>query len=113
MANPTDQPAPHQTIDDLIVEAVTAPRSFPRRERCAELDHALRVAIGDRYLVVQERLKEQAEYTRGWWRIRNVLDDVDGALAGDLGSGLMSAALHVAELARQTRALVDLARESS
>lgn len=104
MTNPTDQPAPHQTLDALIAEAFGAARTYPARERIEEINRLLRAVIGDLHLAAREARAGCEEYSRDWWRLRNVLLDTDYVLAEDLGDGL-SAAIHVAALARQAQAL--------
>ena len=105
VTNPTDQSPPRQSLDALISEAFGAARTYPTRDRCEEIERRLRAEIGDLHLAAREALAGSEEYSRDWWRFHNALADTDHALTGDLGDGLLSAALHVAELARQVQAL--------
>jgi hypothetical protein len=108
MSKPTDRAAPIQPLDILIAEALDATQMLPRPEHCEILNRQLRAAIGDLYLAAQQQLPEHAERSRGWYRIQNMLDATNDVLAGDLGSGLLSAALHLAALGRQAQALDSL-----
>ncbi|MGW5173080.1 DUF6415 family natural product biosynthesis protein [Streptomyces sp. NPDC004082] len=107
MQQPTDPAPPRQTLDDLIGEAVSARQDLPPHERCVELNQRLRAEIGDLILAVQEAAGAAPLHSRDWHRLHNVLDDTTAVLAGSLGSGYMSAALHVGALARQAEALRD------
>jgi hypothetical protein len=104
MTQPTDQPAPHQTLDALISEAFGATRDRPPPERCEELNRQLRAEIGHLHLAAREAQAGEEEYSRDWWRLRNVLLDTDYVLAEELKTGL-SAAIHLGALARQAQAL--------
>ncbi|UPZ27585.1 DUF6415 family natural product biosynthesis protein [Streptomyces sp. LRE541] len=105
MTQTTDQHTDRQTLDALIEEAVGARQMLPPYERCVELNRLLRAAIGDLYLAAQERLGQLPEHRRDWHRVRNALADTDAVLADNLGSGLLSAAIHLGDLARQARTL--------
>ncbi|MER6350707.1 DUF6415 family natural product biosynthesis protein [Streptomyces sp. NPDC001634] len=108
MNHPTEPAAPHQTpgaLDRLISEAFGATRVLPPHDRCVELRSQLRAAIEALHLDAREARTGTVEYSRDWWRLTNAITDADHALAEDLGSGLLSAALHVAELARRAQAL--------
>ena len=104
MNNPTEPAAPYQPLDALIEEAFSAARTYPARERIEEINRLLRAEIGDLHLAAREARAGCEEYSRDWWRLRNVLRDTDYVLAEDLGEGL-SAAIHVGALARQVQAL--------
>lgn len=108
MTNPTDRAPARQTLDALIAEAHGARQVLPRRERCEEIARQLRAAIGDLRLAAMERAGRLEERSREWYRVQTVLDDTDDALRGRLGDGLLSAAIHVADLARQAAALRDV-----
>lgn len=105
MTHPTDNAAPEQPLDALLDEAFDATRVLPPHPRCMELNQQLRAAIGDLYLAAQEARAGTVEHSRDWWRLTNALTDTEYVLAEDLGAGLLSAALHVAALARQALAL--------
>ena len=105
MTHPTDHPAPEQPLDALLDEAFDATRVLPPHPRCMELNQQLRDAIDDLYLKAKEARAGAVPRSRDWWRMENVLVDTDYVLAEDLGAGLLSAALHVAALARAAMAL--------
>jgi hypothetical protein len=105
MAQPTDQPATDQTLDSLIGEAFGAKRMLPPYERCLHLDQALRAAIDELLPEVDERAGRAVERSREWYALRNLLDDVRETLAGDLGHGLLSAAIQVDRLAQACQRL--------
>lgn len=109
MTNPTDQSPPHQTLDALIDEAHGARQVLPRRERCEEIARQLRAAIGDLRLAAMDHAKTLEPGSRDWYRVQVALDAADDALRGRLGDGLLSAAIHVGELARQATALRQVA----
>lgn len=109
MTNPTDRAPAHQTLDALIAEAHAARQVLPRRERCEEIARQLRAAIGDLRLAAMERAGRLEPRSRDWYQVQGVLDRTDNVLRGRLGDGLLSAAIHVGELARQATALRDLA----
>lgn len=105
MGKPTDPAAPHQTLDSLIDEGFAATGVLPPHERCVELNRALRAAIGDLCLQAREEAKQHDERSRDWYRLHNLVRDADVVLKSNLGTGLLSAAIHVSALARQARAL--------
>ena len=105
MQQPTDRNPIHQTLDQLIGEGFAAPGVLPTHERCVELNRYLRAAIGDLSLQAREEAKRHDEGSRDWNRLHNLVRDADVVLASDLGTGLLSAAIHVSALARQARAL--------
>lgn len=105
VTHPTDHPAPEQPLDALLDEAFDATRILPPYGRCMELNRQLRAAIGDLYLAAQAARATAVPRSRDWWRMENVLVDTERVLAEDVGAGLLSAALHVAALARQAMAL--------
>jgi hypothetical protein len=104
VSKPTEQPAPHQTLDALIEEAFRTPRVGAPHERYIELDELLRDAVEDLVAVAKKTQAGCERYSRDWWRLRNVLLDTGYELAKPLGEGL-AAALHVSALARQVQAL--------
>lgn len=105
MQQPTDRNPTHQTLNDLIDEGFAAPGVLPTHERCVELNRYLRAAIGDLSLQAREEAAQHDERSRDWYRLHNLVRDADIVLASDLGTGLLSAAIHVSALARQARAL--------
>jgi hypothetical protein len=104
VTQPTDQPAAHQTLDALIEEAFGAARTYPPRARVEEINRLLRARLGDLHLAAREAQAGCEEYSRDWWRLRNVLLDTDYVTEQELGEGL-SAAIHLGALARQVQAL--------
>jgi hypothetical protein len=105
MAKPTDQPPTQQSLAGLIDEALGARQMLPPYERCMELNRALRAAIGDLYLAVQEQARQAPAHSRDWHRLHGLLTDVDDTLTRDLGAGLLSAAIQLGALARHCRNL--------
>jgi hypothetical protein len=102
---PTDQPAPDQTLDALIDEAIGARQMLPRRERCEELDHALRDRVAQLLPSVEARASAAVERTREWYRLRAIVGEAQETLDAGLGHGLLSAAIQVGRLAEQCQAL--------
>jgi hypothetical protein len=105
MKQPTDQPATDQTLASLIDEAIGARQMLPRRERCEELDRALRDRVAQLLPSVEERAGAAVERTREWYRLRAIVDDSREILNAGLGHGLLSAAIQVGRLAEQCQAL--------
>ena len=105
MGHPTDPATTQPTLQDLIDEAFAATGVLPPHGRCVELNRALRAAIGDLSLQAREEAKQHDERSRDWYRLHNLVRDADIVLKSDLGTGLLSAAIHVSALARQARAL--------
>lgn len=103
--HPTDQPAPHQTLDALITEAFAATRVLPTIRRCEELDRELRAQIERLVPIVQAQADHINRGEPDWYSRQRLLDNTTDALAEDLGSGLMSAAMHVQALARHCAGL--------
>lgn len=105
MGHPTDPSTTQPTLNDLIDEGFAAPGVLPTHERCVELNRYLRAAIGDLSLQAREEAGQYDERSRDWYRLHNLVRDADIVLASNLGTGLLSAAIHVSALARQARAL--------
>jgi hypothetical protein len=105
MQQPTDRNPIQQTLNQLIDEGFAATGVLPAYERCVELNRYLRAAIGDLSLRAREEAKQHDERSRDWYRLHNLVRDADIVLKSDLGTGLLSAAIHVSALARQARAL--------
>jgi hypothetical protein len=107
MHHPTDQPARDQTLDALIDEALGACQMLPPYDRCLELDRQLRAAIGELVPAVQAQVGQLTAFSRDWHRLDGILEDTRDVLSDGLGSGLLSAAIQLAALGRQARALTD------
>lgn len=107
MQQPTDRNPTQQTLNDLIDEGLAATGVLPAHERCVELNRYLRAAIGDLSLQAREEAGQYDEGSRDWYRLHNLVRDADIVLKSGLGTGLLSAAIHVSALARQARALSD------
>ncbi|MFD6552789.1 DUF6415 family natural product biosynthesis protein [Streptomyces sp. NPDC058398] len=105
MPQPTDQPATDQTLTSLIDEAIGARQMLPRRERCEELDRALRDRVAQLLPSVEVRADAAVERTREWYRLRAIVGEARETLDAGLGHGLLSAAIQVGRLAEQCQAL--------
>lgn len=114
MSKSTDRTAPDQTLDELIAEAVAANATpiLPPFEECQRLHDSLRPAIGELAAQVRRRQDYLARGTTGWQACERGLLQAQGALIGDLGTGLRSAALHVATLGEAARVLDACIRET-
>ena len=100
----------HNTADDLDVQALideglAATGILPTYERLVELDTQLRTAIAEAAPQAQAAADRLNRGTREWYSLQSAIDDAHRVLEGDLGAGLRSAAVHVAELARCCHAL--------
>ncbi|MFR9796861.1 DUF6415 family natural product biosynthesis protein [Streptomyces sp. MS06] len=109
MRQPTDQPAAHQPLDDLIDEGLAAAGMLPTRERCEELNERLRAELHRLMPLVQRRTDRLDRGSTDWYARQTLLDQTRTLLEDDLGPGLRSAAFHVHDLARACRALADWA----
>lgn len=113
MAHPTEQSAPahRRELDDLIAEAEAAAGMLPTIDDCrrlaAELPHAIGILAAD----VRRRQDRLPLNSAAWRACEAALLDAQGALTGDLGRGLRSAALHVATLGQAAHALADCIRD--
>ncbi|MEU3613560.1 DUF6415 family natural product biosynthesis protein [Streptomyces sp. NPDC006872] len=108
MAHHTERSAaPHQRYESLIDEAEHATGILPTIDDCRRLTDGLRDAIRD--LADQVRRKQDRLPADGidWSICEQALLGAQGALCGDLGLGLRSAALHVATLGAAARRLVE------
>lgn len=108
MGKPTDRSAPSYTpelVDELTRRAEIATGILPTIDECRRLHDTLRTAIGQ----LAERVRRQQDYlardTAAWQQCETALLQAQGALCGDLGLGLRSAALHVSVLGRAARTL--------
>jgi len=107
MAQPMDISATRESLDALIDAAFDATCVLPTIDRCRELDEQLRDAIDPLYATAREQADAYPARSRDWYRLTGLLEAADEALAAGLGAGLMSAALHLAALARVARGLRD------
>jgi hypothetical protein len=96
---------PAADVGALIDEGLAAPGILPTYERLVELDQLLRAAIVKMLPVAQTAADELNRGTPEWYSRQTAIDEARKVLAGNLGAGLRSAALHVAELARRCYAL--------
>jgi len=105
MTQPTKRAAPRQTLDALIAEGLAAAGILPTIDRChelrAELVREIRPLIED----VRRQQSRLSRHTIDWQRCETALLQAQGALCGDLGLGLRSAALHVKTLAEAAQLL--------
>jgi hypothetical protein len=107
MTNPTDRAAPRQTLDALIAEAKAATGILPTIDRCKQLRADL---VRDMQPLIEKVRSEQGRLARDtidWRRCETALLQAQGALCGDLGRGLKSAAWHVRTLAEAALLLRD------
>lgn len=106
MNHPTEQAAPpHRDYEPLVAEALAATGILPTIDDCRRLNTELRDAIGDlagRVRQLQDRLPREVA---DWQACEDALLRAQGALCGDLGLGLRSAALHVEALGQAVHAL--------
>lgn len=104
-----DEAAPPDTatMRPLIDEGLAVTGILPPYERLTELDTRLRMAIRDLSRKAQKKADGLDRGTPEWYALQSSIDNARLALADNLGPGLRSAALHVAELARRCRALYD------
>jgi hypothetical protein len=106
MTQPTDQTiAPHQRYAALIVEAEAATGILPTIDDCRRIEAELRAAIGPLAEAVRRRQDRLPREGAAWQACEAALLGAQGALFGDLGRGLRSAALHVQTLGQAARAL--------
>jgi len=102
---PTDSGVPVDSLDALINEAIVATRVLPTIDRCQQLDHLLRQHISVLMPVVQAQADGLSHGDTAWYGRQRLLDHTTTLLTEDLGSGLVSAARHVQELARHCAGL--------
>lgn len=115
MSNPTDRSSPAYTpeqVDEFIAEAFAAVGILPTHDRCSQLNDQLRAAIGQLADQARQQMAGLEVRSRDWYARDNLLVDTDRILAETMGSGLRSAALHVAALGRHCAALRDCLRET-
>jgi hypothetical protein len=109
MSNPTDraalQAAREPALNGLIAEAEAATGMLPTIDDCRRLRDDLRAAIGRLADQVRRRQDYLARGITGWQQCEEALLQAQGALIGDLGRGLKSAADHVRVLGEAARAL--------
>ena len=92
-------------VDALIEEGLSVTGILPPYDRLIELDKDLRAAVEGLLLEAQAVADGLNRGTAEWWSRQSAIDYARQALAGDLGPGLRSAAMHVAELAHRCGAL--------
>lgn len=92
-------------IADLIVEAFDAGRKMPPRERLVELDVQLREEIDRLTKLAHETAGKASRRSRQWYDLTHAVEAAQFAIGFEIGSGPLSGALHVAELARRVRDL--------
>ncbi|MFC9286531.1 DUF6415 family natural product biosynthesis protein [Streptomyces sp. NPDC057052] len=113
MNHPTEQAAPpHRDYEPLIAEALAATGILPTIDDCRRLNAALRDAIGDLADQVRRRQDRTPREDAAWQACEDALLRAQGALCGDLGLGLRSAALHVEALGQAVHALAACAAEA-
>jgi hypothetical protein len=105
-------PAVHQRYDDLIAEAEAAAGILPVIDDCRRLARELRAAIRDLAERVRARQDQLPHGAPEWQACEEALLAAQGALCGDLGLGLRSAALHVATLGGAARRLAAVVSEA-
>lgn len=101
---------PQPALAGLIAEAEAATGMLPPFDRCVQLRDALVPAIARLAEHVRREQGYLADHTAGWRRCELALLQAQGALCGDLGRGLKSAADHVSVLGEAARALDDCIR---
>ncbi|GAA0927013.1 MULTISPECIES: DUF6415 family natural product biosynthesis protein [Streptomyces] len=94
-------------VAQLVVEAFDAGRKMPPRERLVELDKLLRAEIDQLMKRAREAADQAAPHTRRWYALTHAIEDAQFAIGFEIGTGPLSGALHVAELARR---VLDLQR---
>ncbi|MFF1709338.1 DUF6415 family natural product biosynthesis protein [Streptomyces sp. NPDC058268] len=95
------QPTDATTTQALISEALAACRVLPPHERLVELNDRLRAELAQSVATVQAQMGGMDRGSVDWHRRQRALDAASNATAENLGSGLLSAAMHVAELGRR------------
>ncbi len=111
MPQPTEKPASATPaeLDELLAQAAAAVRVLPTIEECRRLDQELAAVIGGLGDRVRQHQQALASDTAEWARCERALVGGRDALLGSLGSGLRSAAEHVAEMGRAARVLAEVA----
>ncbi|MFJ4785182.1 DUF6415 family natural product biosynthesis protein [Streptomyces sp. NPDC088794] len=99
-------------LDELISEAYAATGILPTIDDCRRLNEQLRAAIKELADEVRRRRDQMPARSRDWYRCDRLLADTGPLLAEDMGAGLLSAAMHVAELGRHCQMLRDCIREA-
>lgn len=85
----------------LVEEALSACGTLPPHERLVDLNEGLRAELAELVPVVTEQSEKLDQGTPEWHARARALRAVASALEEDLGTGLLSAAMHVAELGRR------------
>ncbi|MGP3979504.1 DUF6415 family natural product biosynthesis protein [Streptomyces sp. KR80] len=91
------------TIDQALAER----RVLPPYEELSDLEQRLRGHIQLLLPVVQEHTRGMDRGSAMWYQRQTTLDSVRHLLDGGMGEGLMSATVHVHELGRTCRFLLD------
>ncbi|MCX5335498.1 DUF6415 family natural product biosynthesis protein [Streptomyces sp. NBC_00140] len=113
MAKPTDRTRPTYTpeqVDELVAASEIATGILPTIDWCRDLDQQLRDAIADHLDLVRQQQAALVDRSRGWYLRDKLITATDEVLQTEMGSGSLSAALHVAGLGRQLRALAHCIR---
>ena len=105
MNQSTERAAPRQTLDQLITEGLAATGVLPTIDRCHELRADLVRAMQPLIEKVRSKQSRLRRHTIDWQQCETALLRAQGALCGDLGFGLRSAALHVSTLAEAAELL--------
>lgn len=105
MSQSTEPPGTRQTLDALIAEGLAAAGILPTIDRCHELRADLVREIRPLIEDVRNQQSRLSRHTIDWQRCETALLQAQGALCGDLGLGLRSAALHVKTLAEAAELL--------
>ena len=107
MNQSTERAATRQTLDQLITEGLAATGVLPTIDRCHELRADLVRAMQPLIEDVRRQQSRLSRHTLDWQQCETALLRAQGALCGDLGRGLKSAALHVKTLAQAAAGLRD------
>lgn len=92
-------------IQALITESLGATQQLPEQHRIAELDEQLREELGRLLPIAQQRANGLNRGTTEWYALQRTIDHTGDSLRQRPGTGRLSGALHVAELARRVCAL--------
>jgi hypothetical protein len=103
-AEAAELPAP-DGLEALIEECLTVTGILPPYDHLVDLDIRLRAAAETLLPEAQAAADKLNRGTSEWWSRQSAIDYTRQVMADDLGSGLRSAAVHVAELARRCNTL--------
>ncbi|UQA97460.1 DUF6415 family natural product biosynthesis protein [Streptomyces halobius] len=115
----TEQPRAAEMADNIDVDrialtidhALAERRVLPPYEELTDLEQLLRRHIQLLLPVVQERTNGMDRGSAAWYERQAALDSVRHLVDRGMGNGLMSATVHVQELGRACRFLLDYYRE--